>query len=122
MRKRYIDLVDGPRAGERIEIPWGMPTFNVHDTRTPMTVAGFEDGGLAKPIPMDVVTYLPMERGETQRGRLESGLEYQIEQWSVDGKREEYHRHFWRMIAESNRQALVTRTETCRPKSGPSAT
>ena len=104
--KRFADLVDGPRRGERIELQPGQRDFFVALERevsftlepTPVT-----------PCAIQTVRYCAMERGEYLRGSTEFGGEYQIEQWSVDGKRDLYLRHLWQEIAELIRRDNIAR-------------
>lgn len=102
---RYADLVDGPRRGERIRVPWGMASirFAVEQELVPSFALPEE----ATPLLMETITYMPMEAGENLIGRNPEIGDFQIEQWSVGGKREEYQRIFWTMLAESNRQARL---------------
>jgi hypothetical protein len=106
-RKFYVDLVDGPERGRRVELPWGKRDwlFAV-ETEIPFTL---EPPSEVTPCNIQTVKYCAMEGGTTQEGQTAEGLVYRIEQWSVDGRRDEYQRLFWQEVAAEMRRDNVER-------------
>lgn len=79
----YVDLIGGPKHGERIQLPWGTPNFFVmpeqeipYSLEMPSEVVP----NLAQPI-----RYRAMEGAWGYEGRTEWGLHYRVEKWSVEG-------------------------------------
>ena len=83
-RTLCVDLVGGPKDGERIKLPWGTPNFFVMpEQEIPFSLEPSSEvmPNLAQPI-----MYRATEGGWAYEGRTEWGLRYRVEQWSVDGR------------------------------------
>ena len=100
-RKFYVDLVDGPERGRRIELAWGQKNFFVMpEVELPYSL---EPPSEVMPNIAHPIKYCAMEYGRIQEGQAEMGL-YRVEQWSVDGKSDEYDRLFWQRVAAMQRE------------------
>jgi hypothetical protein len=82
-RTLYVDLVGGPKNGERIKLPWGTPNYFVMPEQE--IPCSLEPPSEVMPNLAQPIMYRARECAYVYDGRTEWVLGYRVEQWSVDG-------------------------------------